>query len=113
MNDMVPVNAFAPPPVIASGGAIRSAATPLSRKAKAAVIVRLLLNEGADLPLEILPDELQIGLTRQMSEMRTVDRSTLDSIIEEFTGEVGQVGLHPGCLLHVEQRFGRCQYCQT
>jgi flagellar motor switch protein FliG len=92
MNDMVPMNTFAPLPELPGSGA--KPTTPLSRKAKAAVIVRLLLNEGADLALETLPDDLQIGLTRQMSEMRTVDRDTLNAIIEEFSDEVGQIGLH-------------------
>ena len=36
---------------------------PLDNRAKAAIVVRLLLNEGADLPLEELPDDLQARLT--------------------------------------------------
>jgi flagellar motor switch protein FliG len=92
MNEMVPLNTVAPPPVAPVGSA--NSVITMSRKAKAAVIVRLLLNEGAELPLENLPDDLQIGLTRQMSEMRTVDRDTMTAIAEEFAHEVSQVGLH-------------------
>lgn len=65
----------------------------LSRKAKAAIVVRLLLNEGADIPLEELPESLQAQLTQQMGSMRTVDRQTLAQVIDEFSDELGQVGL--------------------
>ena len=36
---------------------------------KAAIVVRLLIREGADIPLEDLPDELQARLTHQMGRM--------------------------------------------
>lgn len=90
MNDLLPMTQFSPLPLIEGGGASRS----LSPAAKAAIVVRLLLNEGAALPLEELPDDLQIRLTRQMSEMRVVDRDTLNAVAEEFATEVEQVGLH-------------------
>lgn len=70
-----------------------SAPAPLSRRAKAAIVVRLLLNEGAEIPLEDLPDELQANLTHQMGSMRVVDRDTLAAVIEEFAGEVERIGL--------------------
>jgi flagellar motor switch protein FliG len=70
MNEMVPMHGFAPLPDVSGGGVSAS----LSRRAKAAIVVRLLLNEGADLPLEDLPDDLQIALTQQMGAMRLVDR---------------------------------------
>lgn len=65
----------------------------LSRRAKAAIVVRLLLNEGTEIPLEELPEALQGQLTQQMGAMRTVDRNTLASVIEEFSEELAQVGL--------------------
>jgi flagellar motor switch protein FliG len=65
----------------------------LGRKAKAAVIVRLLLNEGADIPLEDLPDELQALLTQQMGAMGIVDRTTLTAIAHEFADELDSIGL--------------------
>lgn len=49
----------------AMGGGM-PAKSKLSGKAKAAIVVRLLLNEGADIPLESLPDDLQIELTQQI-----------------------------------------------
>ena len=89
MNEMVPMNSLAPLPVLNGGGVSVS----LSRRAKAAIIVRLLLNDGADIPLEDLPDELQANLTHQMGKMHVVDRDTLLAVVEEFAGEVGKVGL--------------------
>lgn len=65
----------------------------LSRRAKAAVVVRLLLNEGADIPLEDLPEELQAGLTKAMGDMRAVDRDTLAAVVSEFADEVESIGL--------------------
>ncbi|WP_415920204.1 flagellar motor switch protein FliG [Tateyamaria sp. SN6-1] len=65
----------------------------LSRKAKAAIVVRLLINEGADIPLEDLPEELQAQLTKAMGQMRTVDRETLQDVVAEFAEEVERIGL--------------------
>jgi flagellar motor switch protein FliG len=89
MNEIVPMNTFASLPGPAGGGAPLS----LSRRAKAAIVVRLLLNEGADIPLEDLPDELQVSLTQQMGVMRIVDRDTLRAVVDEFATELEKVGL--------------------
>lgn len=66
---------------------------PLGSKAKAAIVVRLLLNEGADLPLEDLPDDLQAMLIQQMGSMGLVDRTTLFSVVEEFASALDGIGL--------------------
>ncbi|KIC34713.1 flagellar motor switch protein FliG [Leisingera sp. ANG-S5] len=78
------------------GGAVANpaAAASLSGKAKAAIIVRLLLNEGAEIPLEELPDDLQLELTQQMGRMRIVDRETLNAVAGEFADLLDNVGLH-------------------
>ncbi len=89
MNDMVPMGSLAPLPSFDTGGARPS----LSRRAKAAIVVRLLLNEGADIPLEDLPDELQEALTHQMGSMRLVDRDTLSAVVAEFADEIESIGL--------------------
>ncbi len=89
MNDMVPMTSFPALP----GGASTGAPAKLSRRAKAAVVVRLLLNEGADIPLEDLPENLQAQLTQQMGSMRFVDRDTLSDVIGEFAGELESIGL--------------------
>lgn len=65
----------------------------LSNKEKAAVIVRLLLNEGADIPLEELPDSLQEKLTHQLGRMGLVDRATLAAVAGEFADALDSVGL--------------------
>lgn len=90
MTNLVQLGQTAPPPALPGGGA---AVSGLSRRAKAAIVVRFLLNEGADIPLEDLPDDLQASLTKQMGDMRLVDRATLASVVAEFAEEVGQVGL--------------------
>jgi len=84
-----------PGPASSDGGSFRSA--PLTQKQKAAVIVRLLLAEGARLPLDSLPDAMQEELTAEMGAMRRIDRDTLRAVIEEFAGELDSIGLHfPG-----------------
>ncbi len=65
----------------------------LTPREKAAVIVRLLLAEGAKLPLSKLPDHIQASLTEQMGQMRMVDRGTLGVVVDEFLAELEQVGL--------------------
>jgi flagellar motor switch protein FliG len=71
----------------------RALAKTLSGRAKAAVVVRLLLNEGADLPLEELPEDLQAQLTKQMGIMGIVDRTTLSSVVQEFADTLDGIGL--------------------
>lgn len=65
----------------------------LSRKAKAAIIVQFLLNEGADVPLSDLPEEFQAELTTLLGNMRYIDRDTLNSVVEEFSNELESIGL--------------------
>lgn len=64
-----------------------------SPREKAAIIVRLLLAEGAQVPLSALPEHMQAALTEQMGQMRLVDRATLSSVVEEFLTELEEVGL--------------------
>ncbi|TDL79575.1 flagellar motor switch protein FliG [Palleronia sediminis] len=65
----------------------------LSRRQKAAIVVRLLLAEGAKLPLDALPHALQAELTTQMAQMRFVDRATLRAVVEQFAAELDEVGI--------------------
>ena len=89
MNEMVPINGLAPLPGLPGGGAVAS----MSRRAKAAIVVRALLNEGADLPLEVLPDALQVALTEQMGGLQRVDKATLSAVVGEFLEELDDIGL--------------------
>jgi flagellar motor switch protein FliG len=83
---------FSPPAPTGMGGSSMGA-TKLSGKAKAAIVVRLLLNEGADIPIEDLPDDLQMELTQQMGRMRLIDRETLYAVASEFAEMLDNVGL--------------------
>lgn len=89
MTDMVPFAQLPSP----SGGGSHASGGRLSRKAKAAIVVRLLLSKGADIPLEDLPDELQAQLTQQMGSLRLVDRTTLSDVVSEFAEELESIGL--------------------
>lgn len=85
MNDLTALAQLSPP-----GG---SGPRQLSRKQKAAIIVRFLLNEGAEVPLSELDDSMQAELTHIMGGMRYIDRDTLSSVVMEFAEELESVGL--------------------
>lgn len=71
----------------------------LDRRAKAAIVVRLLLAEGLSVPLGDLPEDLQADLAQAMAELRYVDRRTLQAVLSEFLGELESAGLaFPGGL---------------
>lgn len=72
----------------------------LSQKRKAAIIVRILLQEGSELSLSDLPEAMQEELTHEMGALRQIDRSTLNDVIEEFLAELDNVGVtFPGGLV--------------
>ncbi|QDC11574.1 flagellar motor switch protein FliG [Oceanicola sp. D3] len=82
-----------------SDAARSGSARRLTRREKAAVIVRLLVNGGAKLPLAEWPDGMQTELTRAMGKLRMIDRDTLAEVIEEFEAELDRVGLcFPGAM---------------
>lgn len=82
---------LAPPPAVPRSD--------LSGPAKAAIIVRFLLNEGAEVALEALPEDLQARLADQMGQMGLVSRDTLASVAQEFAEALDGVGLtFPGDL---------------
>ncbi len=87
MSDMTPLARLSPPQ--APGATVAR----LTRKQKAAIVVRYLLNEGAEVPLTDLPEPLQATLTTQMGAMRYVDRSTLADVVAEFARELEAMGL--------------------
>ncbi|ETX30657.1 flagellar motor switch protein FliG [Roseivivax isoporae] len=90
MSAPVPFAALPGPGLPASR---RSGPGGLSRRAKAAIVVQFILNEGADVPLSSLPDDLQEQLTHELGAMRYVDRATLNAVIREFADELDAVGL--------------------
>ena len=76
-----------------AGARPKSAAARLTRRQKAAIVVRFLLREGAEVPLADLPEPLQEALTTQMGAMRYVDRATLADVVSEFAAEIEATGL--------------------
>ena len=73
----------------------------LSHKQKAVIIIKFLINHGANLPLDQLPEALQVDLNHQMGAMPPVDQSTLADVIAEFAYALASVGLF------FFKRFGR------
>lgn len=76
-----------------AGGLAGGLAARLTGRQKAAIVVRLLLSEGAAPPLARLPDHLQAALTEELGRMKTVDRTTVQAVVEEFLEAVEAVGL--------------------
>ncbi|MGO4854473.1 flagellar motor switch protein FliG [Phaeovulum sp. W22_SRMD_FR3] len=71
----------------------------LSRKQKAAIITHLILTEGAQIPLANMSDDTQTALTEEIAMMRSIDRDTMISVVEEFIEKLEHVGLSfPGGL---------------
>lgn len=71
----------------------------LSRAQKAAVVIHLLLSEGADPGIAELPEPAQRKLVKALASLKFVDRDTLAQVIAEFTGELDASGLRlPGTL---------------
>ena len=70
-------------------GAVRK----LTKRQKAAIVVRLLMAEGADLSLSGMSEATLGELTRQMTTLRYIDRPTLELVIAEFLAEIDGIGL--------------------
>ena len=83
----------------ATQGAVVAAQNPtdvthsMSPREKAAIIVRILLSEGASLNLASLPEDLQTALAQQMGKMRRVSRATMNTVVREFLVELEGLGL--------------------
>lgn len=71
----------------------------LTPKQKAAVVVRLLLAEGAVPALSSLPESKQTELAIQLARMAPVDQTTVAAVVEEFAAAIENIGLSfPGGL---------------
>lgn len=79
-------------PMPAYGGT-SAASRSLTSRQKAAVIVRLVLSQGAKLPISGLSDDMQTDLTEEIGRMRSIDRDTLHSVIQEFVAALDGIGL--------------------
>lgn len=99
---------------VAPAPAARSAARRLTRRQKAAIVVRFLLREGAEVPLADLPEPLQEVLTNQIGAMRYVDRATLAEVVVEFATEIEATGLtFPRGVAGALSALGGCISAQT
>lgn len=67
--------------------------SPLTGRQKAAIVVRLLLEEGATPAFSAMPDTLQADLARQFVKMGSVSRSTIAEVVEEFGAAIDTVGI--------------------
>lgn len=76
-----------------------NAQTMLNQRQKAAVIVRLLLDDDEAVHLSRLDDESQTLLAEEMAGMEMIDRQTRDAVIAEFCDRLESVGVtFPGDL---------------
>lgn len=98
MNALAPLPPLGSLPKLGAGGG-GGAASHLSGRQKAAIIVRLLLAHGADIRLADLPEDMQTGLTEEIGQMRPIDRDTLHAVIDEFADQLESIGLSfPGSI---------------
>jgi flagellar motor switch protein FliG len=67
----------------------------LPGRRKAAIIVQMCLAEGVKPPIDLLPEEMQVELTRELGALSLVDRQTLHAVAEEFANDLEGVGLAP------------------
>lgn len=75
------------------------AQTGLSPRQKAAIIVRLLLDEDEMVTLDSFNGDRQALLFEEMARMELIDRQTRDNVIEEFCESLDSVGVtFPGDL---------------
>ncbi len=65
----------------------------LNGRQKAAIIVRLLLAEGAEFTLTDLPEKVQADLVWQMSILQRIDEATVRAVVDEFLGAFHSGGL--------------------
>ncbi|MFY0619210.1 flagellar motor switch protein FliG [Shimia sp.] len=91
MSSMIPMAPLGGAGDLTSFGGMRK--TNLTRPQKAAIIVRFLLNEGAELALAELSDGHQADLTYMMGDMGYIDRETLSDVLMEFAQELESIGL--------------------
>lgn len=71
----------------------------LTPRQKAAVVVRYMLAEGAELNLASLPASAQAALAQEMAIMDLVDKETRDAVISEFCDQLESVAFaFPGTI---------------
>ncbi len=74
-------------------GAVMTTQIGLSQRQKAAVIVRLLLDDDQVAGLDRLDSDAQTLLAQEMAGMQLIDRQTRDAVITEFCDRLESVGV--------------------
>lgn len=74
-------------------GLVQGGGPGLTRRRKAAMVVQLALAGGRPLPLDRLPERVQIALARELATLNLVDRTTLDRVAAEFAAELAGIAL--------------------
>lgn len=75
------------------GNLIPSQGPVLSRERKAAMVVQMMLAGGRRLPLDQLPESTQLRLTRELAQLRLVDKETVDTVASEFAQALDTIGI--------------------
>ena len=57
------------------------------------MIVQMLLAGGRRLPLDRLPERSQLRLTKELAQLKLVDKSTVDAVASEFVAALERVGI--------------------
>lgn len=82
-----------------SAPATTSGVGSLSRRQKAAIIIRMIISEGVGISLADLPEDTQKTLIRQMATLKYIDQGTVNQVVEEFLSQMDDQGLSfPGAL---------------
>jgi flagellar motor switch protein FliG len=83
-NDLITDSTIAP--------LIPSLAPALSRRRKAASVVRCLLSQRQSIPLARLPQDLRIAPAHELAGMRPIDHETLVLVVDEFVAGTEGLG---------------------
>jgi len=65
----------------------------VSKRRKAAIILRYMIAQGDGLPLTDLPEDVQIALTHELGGLPDIDRQSLSQVAEEFSSELEALAL--------------------
>ncbi|WIV49559.1 FliG C-terminal domain-containing protein [Marivivens sp. LCG002] len=68
----------------------------VNKRRKAAIILRYLIDKGSPLPLDALPEDVQVSLTKELGDLPDVDQDTLSRIVAEFNAELEALALPSG-----------------
>lgn len=65
----------------------------VTRRQMAAIVVRLAIANGLDVPIASLPKQVQAELVRQMTSLHHVDQTTIHAAVSEFCNQFEHAGI--------------------